>query len=93
MGMDRDLSINDVNETGENKPRYRTEAELLESMGYKQVIFDIILTYKSDACLGNEQNNVYYFQFLNCFWMLFYSFWSHSCKHKKRFLHGILTFL
>lgn len=37
VGMDRNLSNNEVNETGENKPQYQTEEELLQSMGYKQV--------------------------------------------------------
>jgi hypothetical protein len=37
VGMDRNLSINEVNETGENRPRFQTEEELLHSMGYKQV--------------------------------------------------------
>ena len=37
VGMDRNLSINEVNETGENRPQYQTEEELLHSMGYKQV--------------------------------------------------------
>ncbi|CAO3655103.1 unnamed protein product [Mucor hiemalis] len=36
VGMDRNLSINEVNETGVNKPQYQTEEELLHSMGYKQ---------------------------------------------------------
>ncbi|CEP17139.1 hypothetical protein [Parasitella parasitica] len=36
VGMDRNLSINEVNETGENKPQFQTEEELLHSMGYKQ---------------------------------------------------------
>lgn len=35
--MDRNLSINEVNETGENRPQFQTEEELLHSMGYKQV--------------------------------------------------------
>lgn len=37
VGMDRNLSINEVNETGENRPQFQTEEELLHSMGYKQV--------------------------------------------------------
>lgn len=37
VGMDRNLSINEVNETGVNRPQYQTEEELLHSMGYKQV--------------------------------------------------------
>lgn len=37
VGMDRNLSINEVNETGDNRPQYQTEEELLHSMGYKQV--------------------------------------------------------
>ncbi|KAI9480863.1 MAG: amino acid permease-domain-containing protein [Benjaminiella poitrasii] len=36
VGMDRNLSINDVDETGLNRCQYQTEAEILESMGYKQ---------------------------------------------------------
>ncbi|KAK4513002.1 Protein gts1 [Mucor velutinosus] len=36
VGMDRNLSINEVNETGENRPQFQTEEELLHSMGYKQ---------------------------------------------------------
>ncbi|EPB83006.1 hypothetical protein HMPREF1544_10236 [Mucor circinelloides 1006PhL] len=36
VGMDRNLSINEVNETGENRPQFQTEEELLQSMGYKQ---------------------------------------------------------
>lgn len=38
VGMARDLSINEINEeSGERKPQYQTEEELLHSMGYKQV--------------------------------------------------------
>lgn len=37
VGMDRDLSINEVNETGVNKSQFQTEEELMHSMGYKQV--------------------------------------------------------
>lgn len=35
--MDRNLSINEVNETGVKKPQFQTEEELMHSMGYKQV--------------------------------------------------------
>ncbi|KAI8641143.1 amino acid permease-domain-containing protein [Parasitella parasitica] len=36
VGMARNLSINEVNETGEHRPQFQTEEELLHSMGYKQ---------------------------------------------------------
>lgn len=42
VGMDRDLSIN---EAGEATPHYRTEEELLQSMGYKQVYSPLVPTY------------------------------------------------
>lgn len=35
--MARNLSNNEVNETGVNKPQFQTEEELMHSMGYKQV--------------------------------------------------------
>ncbi|KAI8081999.1 amino acid permease-domain-containing protein [Gilbertella persicaria] len=36
VGMDRNLSNNEVNESGENRHQFQTEEELLHSMGYKQ---------------------------------------------------------
>ncbi|KAI9245733.1 amino acid permease-domain-containing protein [Helicostylum pulchrum] len=36
VGMARNLSNNEVNETGVNKPQFQTEEELMHSMGYKQ---------------------------------------------------------
>ncbi|KAG2197835.1 hypothetical protein INT47_009716 [Mucor saturninus] len=36
VGMDRTLSINEVNETGVKESQFQTEEELMHSMGYKQ---------------------------------------------------------